>query len=787
MRRFIALVLAALFVPPLTSLAQIQIGTVNGVVLDAAGAVLPGARVSLKNPLTGLQQGGSSDASGAFAFNNVPFAEYSLRVEATGFLPASRAVAVRSNLPVKMEIRLGIAGAAESVTVRGDDGIIDEKSSGTQHNLADRFIARFPTTNRNRQLQSVLATLPGWTTENDGLLHIRGVDDGILYVIDGIPTTDRLDATFAASPDAELIHAVEVITGNIPAEFGGRSGAVVMVQPKSGIDAGWGSSISLGASSFNTKEIVTSFGGSLGRRLGLFVSASGYRSTRFLDPVNERNLNNRGGAVKLNVRSDWHPTTKDILLFTLSGNGTDFHVTNTGEQELAGQRQRQELRDNSQSASWQRVWSSQTVTNVAGFRRFYESRLLGSEFDTPVTATQDRKHTRAGLIASLTHARRGHTLKIGVETSRVTPDEFFRFAVTDAEEAEEADISDAALAFDLDNPFIFRNRTPGSQVSAYVQDSFSPVKNLTVNAGARFDHFRLKVSDSQVSPRLGAAYYLPHTRTAIRASFNRLFMPPQIENLLLADSEQARVFSPFVPESGGGALIRSERSSAYEVGFAQNVLGLFKFDAAYWRRDFRNVSDPNVFFGTTILFPNSVARGFARGVDARVDVPRRLGWSGYASYTNQRVLQQGPINGGLFLTDEVIEIGPGVRFIPDHDQRNVAAFGVTYEYRRIWTFFTGRHESGVPLEIEGEELEELREEAGADLIDFERARVKPYTVFNFAVGVELFKDERATAGLQFVVQNMFNRRFAYNFGNPFSGTHFGHPRLIGGRLRLTFH
>jgi hypothetical protein len=39
---------------------------------------------------------------------------------------------------------------------------------------------------------------------------------------------------------------------------------------------------------------------------------------------------------------------------------------------------------------------------------------------------------------------------------------------------------------------------------------------------------------------------------------------------------------------------------------------------------------------------------------------------------------------------------------------------------------------------------------------------------------------------QFDVQNVADRRFAYNFGNPFSGTHFGHPRLLGGRVKFAF-
>ncbi|HEY7546598.1 MAG TPA: hypothetical protein VID27_17035, partial [Blastocatellia bacterium] len=157
-------------------------------------------------------------------------------------------------------------------------------------------------------------------------------------------------------------------------------------------------------------------------------------------------------------------------------------------------------------------------------------------------------------------------------------------------------------------------------------------------------------------------------------------------------------------------------------------------------------------------------------------------------YTNQRILQTGPINGGLFLTDEFIEIGPGTRFIPDHDQRNAVAFGVIYYNKKSgWrASLSGRHESGVPLEVDEERLDELRSAPGSDLVDFDRGRVKPWTVFDFSTGMELLRKEKVTMEIQFDIQNIAGKRFAYNFGNPFEGTHFGHPRLWAGRIKLAF-
>jgi outer membrane receptor protein involved in Fe transport len=304
---------------------------------------------------------------------------------------------------------------------------------------------------------------------------------------------------------------------------------------------------------------------------------------------------------------------------------------------------------------------------------------------------------------------------------------------------------------------------------AYVQDAFSLLKNLSLQLGVRYDHSRLLASEQQFSPRLGAVYFISRTRTAIRASFNRLYQPPQVDNLLLSASEQAGQLSPFATTEGGGnAAIKPERTSSWEAGFAQDVAGLFKLDAAYWWRNFRNVGDPNVFFNTTIIFPNSVAEGYSRGVDVRLDVPERRGFSGYLSYTNQRVLQTGPINGGLFLTDEFIEIGAGTRFIPDQDQRNTGSFALNYQHRRsrLQLSLSGRHESGVPLEVEEDRLDELKAAPGAELVNFDRGRVKPRTTFNIAAGLTLFNRDRVAGAIRFNIENIFDRAFAYNLGNP---------------------
>ncbi|HEX4945739.1 MAG TPA: TonB-dependent receptor [Blastocatellia bacterium] len=769
--------------------AQIQHGTVSGVVIDPTSAVVVNAVVKLEHPLNGNRYQTTTNARGEFAFNNVPLEQYVLRVEANGFAALSQPVAVRSNVPVTIEVKLKLLSATETVNITAQEGLVVPDSASTQVTIAEEFIKLNPRVNRNRGLQEITATAPGTATQSNGLLHFRGVDDGVMYVMDGVPIVDRLDPVSASPIDTDTINSMQIITGNIPAEFGGRNGSVVVVHPKSGIDVPLTGALQLGAADFNTRDLAASVGGKLKRNFGFYFNGATHASARFLDPVDLRNFNNDGGGVTLNLRSDWHATARDIVLFNVSANGSGFNAPNDEDQQEAGQRMKQRLRDNSQAISWQRVWSANTVTNLAYFHRTHESILRTNENAMPLFAEQDRQHTRNGFVASLSHTRGGHNFKTGFEMQRVSPREYFKFYVTDEEEAEEREVSDKAIAFDEDDPFIFRDRATRHQVSAYVQDAFSPAKNLSLQLGLRFDRSTLLMNDHQFSPRLGAVYFIPQSKTALRASFNRLYQPPQVDNLLLAASAQARELSPFEDDpSGGGAAIRPEKLSAYEVGFVQDVKGWFRLDASHWWRNFRNAGDPNVFFNTTIITPNSVNKGWSRGADVRLDVPERKGFSGYLSYTNMRLLQIGPINGGLFLTDEFIEIGPGTRFIPDQDQRNTGSFAINYQHQRssLLLSFSGRHESGVPLEVDAERLEELKAEPGAELVNFERGRMKPRTIFNFTAGITLFRQERVNCAVQFDVQNLFDRAFAYNFGNPFEGTHFGPPRRWSGSLRFSF-
>jgi outer membrane receptor protein involved in Fe transport len=762
------------------ALAQLQLSVVSGRVLGPDGVPARNVHVALRDTLGHAVASVASDDAGQYRFRGVASGVYHLEATSPPLRSQVQRLTLLNGVAIEVDLQLS-PHRTESVAVAADS-TASGGSSGTT--LGGEAVRRAPAALPQNALRSAVATTPGWTSEDNGLMHYRGVDDGLLFVLDGVPVYERLDPQFGAGLDPNSLESVRVHSGFVAPEFGLRSGGVIEVRSRGATIDSWTGVLDAGTGTYDSHALSALAQGPLGRSASVTGSIGGERSRRFLDPGSLDNLHNHGSARGGEAELVWAPGPN---LVTMRGghHSSAFDVPNTEEQEEAGQDQRQELGQSFGTATWQRTWSSRTVSQLALFGRFTNGQLLDSAFDTPISPTADREQDRWGMLAAVTHERGRHRLKGGIEASEVRLDERFGFFVVDAEEGAEAGLSEAALEHDADNPFEFSGRVRRPIYSLYLQDSWRPLDSLTVDLGVRYDHSQLLLSESQWSPRVGVSYRWG--RTTLRASVNRFFQPPQTENLLLSSSPEAQALSPFVDELGaGGAEVRAERQTAYEAGCEFWLGGALRADVAFWQREIRNQGDPNVFFGTTLIFPNAVDRGEARGLDLRLELPRRAGVSGFVTYTLAKVEQYGPINGGLFLEEDIIDIGPGTKFTPDHDQRHAFSAEVSYDADRVgfWAAAAASYRSGTPLEVEEDELDELAQRPGADLVDFESGRVKPYTVIDLQAGQRLMRRAGFEVSAKAAVLNLTDARYAFNFGNPFSGTHFGAPRTFRLDLRL---
>ena len=113
---------------------------------------------------------------------------------------------------------------------------------------------------RTRGLQDVLATIPGWGSEDNGLVHVRGVDEGVLYVVDGVPWYERFDSLFGVAPDPMTLESITVSTGYSPPEFGFKSGAVVEVRSAAAPSVRWTGAAETSVASESTGDGAYSLG-----------------------------------------------------------------------------------------------------------------------------------------------------------------------------------------------------------------------------------------------------------------------------------------------------------------------------------------------------------------------------------------------------------------------------------------------------------------------------------------------------------------------------------------------
>ena len=742
-----------------------NVGTITGLVKDEQGLAIPGASVSLVNRISQANQSAVTDEQGRFILNNLGFGTYVLNVALPGFAPVDQVIEIRSTVPVTREIVLRLGGVQETVNVSAD-ALLETSSTGSHVDLGASMIDQLPTATPSKQLSAMLLSAPGFIPSQNGRIHVRGSHGQIQYVVDGVPLTDEYSESFTNPLDPRYVKSAAVMTGGIPAEYGGKLAAVVDITSKSGLDEPrrvfGNASVNLGR--FDAVDAGMTIGGRITPRVGYFLSGGGNRTNRYLDPPTADNFHNFGHAQRFNGKLELRPTDVDFIRAVVAVDGSRFETPNRLDAELAGVDTTQELTDNSQTVTWLHQLGGTSSLDVVAYRRSARATLDALNA-IPLTATQDRSLDHQGANAAISATRGAHRFKAGVQYDRSPVVEHFRMG-------------------GLDEPFAFDGARTGQNVGLFVQDTFSPVTDLHINVGVRYDYYKLLVEDSAVSPRLGVAYHVHDSGTVLRASYNRIFMPPFAENLLLSSSPEARALSP--NPDAAGLDVQPERQHAYEVG-VQQALGMrAKLDLAYYRKEIRNVADVDQFLDTTVTFPLSVAKGLAEGVEARLDVPLHRGVSGYLSVARAKILLTAPLTGGLFLG----EVPPaGEEFYADHDQRWQSQFGVAFEHpsRRLFGSVSGRYDSGIPFEV-GEDFDPatFEDPLALTLVDLETGRAKPRSIFDVMVGSELFRRGETRLELQGGVLNLFDKTYLLNFLSIFNGTHYGAPRIWTARLKVTF-
>src|ERR1035437_3380391 len=179
------LLLFAFVVQPVFGQSLGNAGTIEGSVVDPAGAAVTKATVTIHNAVSGYKQATFTGADGTFRFGNIPPNPYHLEVTASGFAVFAQDVSIRSAIPIQFKATLALAGAQTTVTVEGAGDLIEVDPSA--HIDADRsLIMKLPSVDPAGGLsQAITYSTGGVAADGNGLFHPLGDHAQSTFVIDG--------------------------------------------------------------------------------------------------------------------------------------------------------------------------------------------------------------------------------------------------------------------------------------------------------------------------------------------------------------------------------------------------------------------------------------------------------------------------------------------------------------------------------------------------------------------------------------------------------------------------
>ena len=217
-----------------------------GVVADASGAAIPGAKVTATDVDRGTESSAMTNANGEYTLQHLPVGTYRIKVEKAGFETANvAAVTLVLNRSTRVDVQMKVGSVSESVEVSATAPELQTQSEVVSTLIDSNTAENLPLTSRNYIQLALLA--PGATTNNPDALkspHIM-TDEGRPYIngnreqaieffLDGIINDEEKNNEVAYQPNLDAIQEFNIITQNPGADFGNYAGGVISVTTKSG-------------------------------------------------------------------------------------------------------------------------------------------------------------------------------------------------------------------------------------------------------------------------------------------------------------------------------------------------------------------------------------------------------------------------------------------------------------------------------------------------------------------------------------------------------------------------
>ena len=754
--------------------AQVNHGELQLKISDPTGARIR-ALVHLTSAGNDYDKSFRSDTSGSLVIQRIPFGSYSLEVDRPGFATFSKLIEIRSTLPIEQQIHLELASVHTEVKVSGTSTLIDPFSSSSAMQIGSEQVEQRLSSLPGRSVQDLVISQPGWLYEGNAVLHPRGSEYQTQFVVDGIPMTDNRSPSFGPEIEADNLDSISIYTAGFPAEYGRKLGGVVELDTRRENKTGLHGDLVLSGGSYATASSYGDLQLTQGRNT-LGGTSSGGMTSHYLNPVVPENYTNQGTTGDFSTRYERDLAGSDRLIFGVRHELSRYLVPNERTQEEAGQIQNGDNFETMGTARYQHLASPNGLLAIAGMVRDNSNDLVSNQHPTPIAAFQHNGFREGYLKAeySLHHGKQ--EFKVGLDTDTTFLHQNFSYTITDPNQ------------FDPDTPpgLSFAEHRPDLEQSAFLEDVIH-LNNWTISAGLRWDHYQLLLNRNAFSPRFSAARYLQSARMLIHGSYDRIFLTPYLENILISGSPQVDALSsqflrlPVQPSQG----------NYYEAGITKSLFERMRLDVNVYRRNVSNFADDDQLLNTGLSYPIAFNRAAIYGAEGKLEVIHLQKLTGFASYSYMVGNVWFPVTGGLFLGSNVSSVTSQLSgHVPvSQDQRNTLWTRFRYSFTpTLWLAGGSSYGSGLPFEFDGTEAEALNE-YGPDVIsriDFERGRVRPQFSANASLGVTVCKCGDVRMDLQADGENLNNRLNVIDFNGLFSGNAIGPARSFALRLNTRF-
>ena len=229
--------------------AQIKSGAITGTVTDLAGAIIPGAAVTVINQETNVAVTAVSDATGGFTMPYLAPGRYAVNVEksGSGFAKfSSTGINVLTAQTVQVEVRLQAGATTDTVTVTADAAVLQTTSATVQGSVNERLVQALPNITHNPFQYATLqaGVIPRGAFNNtqntfsfgigiDGRRQASAIsiNGGSAFsndiILDGVSVQGSAWNEAAVLPSQESLQEVKTVVNNYTAEYGRAQGVII--------------------------------------------------------------------------------------------------------------------------------------------------------------------------------------------------------------------------------------------------------------------------------------------------------------------------------------------------------------------------------------------------------------------------------------------------------------------------------------------------------------------------------------------------------------------------------